>query len=462
MFLVRTDLLYANPDRLCYGVAVTDIDGDGLFEFVVAGFGCANIALKWTGRGYLDCADAVFADPHGQAIGLAAGDLDADGVEELYILNSDTFAGSKHQNDRLFALHGGTRVDLFAQPEAAAITNPSAGRSVAVIDRTGAGRYAFVVANYGARMRLYELDNQWRLGEHSRAAGLTYASGGRGLAVGQLFGSDVDIVCINERGPNLVLANAGDGTFSDVAAACGLQDRLLHGRGISLFDANDDGRLDIAYGNWEGEQRLWIRDDGPYAFVDCSPASFAQPGRVRTVIAADFDNDGNPEVFFNCMGEPNRLFGRRDGAWVALDIGDARESDGLGTGAAIADLDGDGRLELLIAHGESAPQPLSLYHVAPNTNHWLRVRPLTRAGAPARGALVVVQMGHRRVAQSIDGGSGYLCQMEPIAHFGLGTVRDIDQVSIQWPSGATIIITRPHVDQVLIVPHPAVDDDQIL
>jgi hypothetical protein len=52
--------------------------------------------------------------------------------------------------------------------------------------------------------------------------------------------------------------------------------------------------------------------------------------------------------------------------------------------------------------------------------------------------------------------------MEPVAHFGLGTVRDIDQVSIQWPSGATTIITRPHVDQVLIVPHPAVDDDQIL
>ncbi len=462
MFIARNDLLYANPDRMYYGIAVTDIDGDGLFEFVVAGFGYANIALKWTGRGYLDCADAVIADPQGQAIGLAAGDIDSDGIEELYVLNSDTFAGAKQQSDRLYALHGGARVDLFAQPEAAVIANTSAGRSVAVIDRMGSGRYAFVVANYGARMRVYELDAQWRLTEQSRTALLTYASGGRGLAVGQLFGTDVDILCINERGPNLVLANAGDGTFTDVAAACGLQDRLLHGRGVSLFDANDDGRLDIAHGNWEGEQRLWVRDGGPYAFVDCSTAAYATPGRVRTVIAADFDNDGNPEIFFNCMGEPNRLFGRRNGNWVPLEMGDAREADGLGTGAAIADLDGDGRLELLIAHGESAPQPLSLFHVAPNTNHWLRIRPLTRAGAPARGALVVVQLGERSIAQSIDGGSGYLCQMEPIAHFGLGTVRDIDQVSIQWPSGATTIITRPHVDQVLIVPHPAVDDDQIV
>lgn len=462
MFIARTDLLYANPDRMSYGVAVSDIDGDGLYEFVVTGFGYPNIALKWTGRGYLDCADAVFADPHGQAIGVAAGDLDADGIEEVYILNSDTFAGSKQQRDTLFALHGGTRVDLFAQPEAELLANPSAGRSVAVIDRYGNGRYSFVVANYGARMRVYELDARWQLSEQSRATQLTYASGGRSLATGQLFGSDVDLICINERGPNLVLANAGDGTFHDVALACGLQDRLQHGRGVALFDANDDGRLDIACGNWEGDQRLWVRNDGAYAFVDIAPAGFAAPGRVRTVIAADFDNDGNPEVFFNCMGEPNRLFGRRDGAWIALDLGDAREADGLGTGAAIADLDGDGRLELLIAHGESAPQPLSLFHVAPNSNHWLRVRPLTRAGAPARGALVVIQMGNRRVAQTIDGGSGYLCQMEPVAHFGLGAIRDIDQLSIQWPSGATTIITRPHVDQLLVVPHPAVDDDQLL
>ncbi len=462
MFIARNDLLYDNPARMSYGISVTDIDGDGLYEFVVTGFGYPNIALKWTGRGYLDCADAVIADPNGQAIGVAAGDIDSDGMEELYILNSDTFAGDKQQRDRLFALHGGARVDLFAQPEAELLANPSAGRSVAAIDRFGSGRYSFVVANYGARMRVYELDARWQLSEQSHAAHVTYASGGRGLATGQLFGNDVDIICINERGPNLILANAGDGTFLDVAASCGLQDRLMHGRGVTLFDANDDGRLDIAYGNWEGAQRLWVRTGGPYAFVDVATAEYAAPSRVRTVIAADFDNDGNPEIFFNCMGEPNRLFGRRDGHWVSLDIGDAREPDGLGTGAAIADLDGDGRLELLIAHGESAPQPLSLFHVAANTNHWLRVRPLTRAGAPARGALVVIHMGDRRVAQTIDGGSGYLCQMEPVAHFGLGTQRDIDQLSIQWPSGATTIITRPHVDQLLIVPHPAVDDDQIL
>jgi hypothetical protein len=128
----------------------------------------------------------------------------------------------------------------------------------------------------------------------------------------------------------------------------------------------------------------------------------------------------------------------------------------------VADIDGDGRLELLITHGESAPQPLSYYHIPANGNHWLRIRPLTRSGAPARGALVTIQQGDRITASVIDGGSGYLCQMEPVAHFGLGQNTSIDQVSIQWPSGATTIITRPHADQLIVVPHPAVDDDQIL
>lgn len=461
MFIARHDLLFHNDDRLSYGVAVCDIDGDGQFEFVVTGFGYANLALKWNGRGLLDTADAVLADAQRQAIGIAAGDIDGDGIEEIYVINGDTFAVPAHAADRLFALHGGQRVDLFEQPETQLIANRHDSRSVVALDRWGHGRYAFVVANYGAMMRLYELDGQWQLSEQARGAGLNYATGGRALAAAPLFGSDVDVVVINERGPNLLFRNNGDGTFSDIATTMGVSDRHQNGRGVALFDANDDGALDLVYGNWEGPHRLWVRTpDTP--FFDYAPHDLALPSRIRTVIAADFDNDGNPEIFFNHFDSANRLFGRRNGQWVELDIGDAREAESFGTGAAIADIDGDGRLELLIAHGETAPQPLSFYHVPANGNHWLRVRPLTRAGAPARGALVTIAYATKKVAHVIDGGSGYLCQMEPVAHFGLGTETHVDTVTIQWPSGATTIIQRPHVDQLLVIPHPAVDDDQIL
>jgi hypothetical protein len=187
---------------------------------------------------------------------------------------------------------------------------------------------------------------------------------------------------------------------------------------------------------------------------DIAPPEMAQPSRIRTVIAADFDNDGYEELFFNNIGEPNRLFALRDGDWQSIPLGDASEPDGLGTGAAVADINGDGRLELLIAHGESSPQPLSLYHTVTNSNHYLRVLPLTRYNAPARGAMVTLQTSTRTQRRAIDAGSGYLCQMEPVAHFGLGQAMSVEHITIHWPDGATHRIENPLIDQLLRVPYP--------
>jgi hypothetical protein len=176
------------------------------------------------------------------------------------------------------------------------------------------------------------------------------------------------------------------------------------------------------------------------------------------VIAADFDNDGYEELFFNNIGEPNRLFGLRDGAWTALPIGDALEPYGLGTGAAVADLDGDGRLELLISHGESGLQPLTLYHSPKNGNHWLRVLPRTLHGAPARGGVVSLLAGGRRQIRVIDAGSGYLCQMEPVAHFGLGMADTVESVEVRWPDGVTLTLHNPPIDCLLRVDYPDQED----
>ena len=110
-----------------------------------------------------------------------------------------------------------------------------------------------------------------------------------------------------------------------------------------------------------------------------------------------------------------------------------------GPGGAIADMDGDGQLELLLAHGESGAQELSLYHVTQGGgNHWLRVMPLTRNNAPARGAKVTVTLSdNTQLTRVVDGGSGYLCQMEPVAHFGLGSQR-AERLRIEWPDGQTV------------------------
>ncbi|MDX2216200.1 MAG: CRTAC1 family protein [Oculatellaceae cyanobacterium bins.114] len=457
MFIDKSSLLLHNPAQLNYGIAVTDIDGDGFFELFVAGFGERNLVLKWQGEGFVDIADDVLADEGRRAIGVAAGDLDGDGREEIYVLNTDSFTGRKQFGDRLFDWQDGIWQDLFSLPQNQDSLNLTAGRSVAWVDRYGNGKYGCMVANYGGPMRLYELNGDGMLADVAPEAGVDFRTGGRGLVAAPLVSDRMDIFAANENGANFLFRNQGDGTFVEIAAIANLNDPYEHGRGIAVLDANGDGRFDLVYGNWEGPHRLYLQQE-PSKFRESAPLAMAIPSRIRTVIAADFDNDGYDELFFNNIGQPNRLFGWRNSKWISLDTGDALEPSGLGTGAAVGDFDGDGRLELLIAHGESGAQPLSLYHVAhqeASSRHgWLRVLPLTPYGAPARGTIVSLTTADRRQTKVIDAGSGYLCQMEPVAHFGLGTQTQIESVEVRWLDGAIAKISSPNTNQLIRVPYP--------
>lgn len=453
MFIDRSALLADNPIQLNYGVAVSDVDGDGAFELFVAGYGYRNLVLKWDGTAFRDIANETLADATRQAIGVAACDFDGDGREEIYVLNTDTFWGEKRFGDRLFAFGFDHWEDLFSLPGNQKAVNQTAGRSVAALDRNGSGRYGFFVANYGGPMRLYELNPDGLLMDVAEEAGVNLVTGGRGVLTGPLMSERMDIFAINEHGANFFFRNLGNGRFEEIAAELGLDDPDEHGRGLAVLDANDDGRLDIVYGNWEGPHRLFLRSPDN-RFTESAPPHLASPSRIRTVIAADFDNDGYQEIFFNNIAQRNRLFGWREGRWKPLEIGEALEPFGFGTGGAVGDFDGDGRLELLLAHGEQALQPLTLYHSVENGNNWLRILPLTRQGAPARGALVTIMADARIQTRIIDAGSGYLCQMEPVAHFGLGKIGAVEWVEVRWPDGTKKRLEAPDIRQTLRVSHP--------
>jgi hypothetical protein len=453
MFIDKSKILLDNPTQNNYGIAVTDVDGDGFFEVFVAGFSGPNLVLKYNGKGFVNIADETLADSGRRAIAVAAGDIDGDGQEEIYVLNTDTFSGRKQFCDRLFDYRDGKWVDLFSLPENQDALNPTAGRSVICIDRNGNGKYGFVVANYGGPMRLYELNDKGCLVDVAPEAGVNLTSGGRSLISLPLVSDCMDIFAANEYGSNFLFCNQGDGTFKEIAKLAGVDDPDENGRGLVAFDADGDGRFDIVYGNWLGPHRMYLQ--GVLGqFKNVAPPDLAVPSPIRTVIAADFDNDGYEELFFNNIGEPNRLFAYRDGTWKAIDTGDAWEPDGLGTGAAVGALDEDGQLGIFIAHGEAAPQPLTLYSPIENQNAWLRVLPFTAWGAPARGAVVTLIGERRTQRRAIDAGSGYLCQMEPVAHFGLGQNQNVKRVEIKWPDGATATISSPKTNQLIRVPHP--------
>jgi hypothetical protein len=140
--------------------------------------------------------------------------------------------------------------------------------------------------------------------------------------------------------------------------------------------------------------------------------------------------------------------------WRLGDPGPATWPTGAGTGAAVADVDGDGVLELLVCHGEASEQPLALFKAANAGNNWVRYAPVTRFGAPARGATVRLTAGGRTQVRVIDGGSGYLCQMEPVAHFGLGELTTTESVRVTWPDGAEVMLRGQAIRHTHRVEYP--------
>lgn len=513
MFIKTNWLKNLDTSQLNYGVAVSDVDNDGSLEWIVAGFSGPNFVLKFdrATKRLINLAQDhrynAIADQGGQAIGVCACDIDGDGREEIYFLNTNNaYAGRADYGDSLFKWRNGKYVNLYTDPVNSRMEAKSfAGRSVACIDRLGTGKYSIVIATYSrggvGNFALVEMDENHPSNEVSTGnivlknvasvAKIDKATGGRGLVVGPILGNNgrSDIFFGNEGNPwmgnpgdNFLFKNLGNGSFEDIAEQAEIQDKYNNARGISLADFNRDGLLDIAYGNWEGEHRLFMQFKAvgeARKFRNIANRQYAVPTKIRTVIAADFDNNGDTDIFMNNIcshrdpndREPNKLFtiipnqfnNSSDPEIKKMNIGQAKEPRGFGTGAAITDMDGDGVLDLLISHGESQTQPLKVYRVNRDVSrnqagkyNWVRVFPRTKYGAPARGALVKLTTRTGRVYSSvIDGGSGYLCQMEPVAHFGLGEDKPM-KLDVQYPDGVVVSasLRKSDKNKVHFVDHP--------
>jgi len=449
-FSDRSHLLRPNPPERSYGCAIVDADGDGRPEILCGTVAGPNRLFKSQGRTWVDVAPAELADAGASAIGVAAADANGDGRMDFYILNTSAFAGPNSEPDRLFInLGDGRYEDVMARhPQ----RNLAAGRSVAWLDVLGDGQLSAYVCNYGAPNRLYFNDGSGNWPDRAPHFGLHRVTGGRGLVCQDILGGDaMDIFCVNENDANTFFRNTG-GKFVETAAELGLTDPETHGRGVAVIDARGDGRAGLVYGNWEGPHRFMAWERRAKRFVDLATPDFAQPSRIRTVIVADFDNDGLDEIFMNNLGQTNRMFKVKEGGeLLECHIPEAEYPEGAGTGASVGDLDGDGFLDLFVAHGESAPQPNALLFGRPNGNHWLRIHPRTAAGAPAIGAKVTVTYdtpeGGRQRTRWIDGGSGYLCQMEPVAHFGLGPATRIRDARVQFSTGEVHYLRELAADQ---------------
>lgn len=107
----------------------------------------------------------------------------------------------------------------------------------------------------------------------------------------------------------------------------------------------------------------------------------------------------------------------------------------VGRGSATTDFDNDGRLDVLVSYNNDQAR---LYHNQTSAGNWIGFQ-LTGTGmnTGAVGARVTVAVGEQRQMDEVKVGSSYLGSSDPRLHFGLGTAKRVDQVSVRWPWAAT-------------------------
>ncbi len=243
----------------------------------------------------------------------------------------------------------------------------------------------------GTTNRLYKNNRDGTFSDVTEKAGLTKLGWASAVAVGDYNNDGFDDLFITYYGQNQLYRNNGDGTFTDVTEKAGLlHDGTRWGSGCTFVDYDRDGRLDIAvanylqfdtnkipkpgessYCNWKGipvncgprglppgDVTLY-HNNGDGTFTDVtvrSGMSKAKGSYCMTTAAADFDNDGWPDIYVACDSTPSFLFkNNHDGTFtdIGLESGVALNEDGMeqaGMGLGIGDYNLDGNLDILKTH----------------------------------------------------------------------------------------------------------------
>ncbi len=186
----------------------------------------------------------------------------------------------------------------------------------------------------------------------------------------------------------------------------------------------------------------------------------------------DYDNDGARDLFManghvldniqryhadTRYAEPKLMF-RNNGHGVFENVSDLLGRDfqlpRVSRGAAIADFDNDGDLDILVNNNGQAPQLLR--NDGGNSNHWLELLLIgTKSNRDGVGARVKVSAGNLILYDQRKGGMSYQSAQDPRLHFGLGPHSNIDAIQIFWPSGSVTRLARVKSDQIIAVKEDA-------
>lgn len=423
------------------GAVFVDYDNSGHQSLYVLNAGGPNRLYHNDGHGYFNdvAVQAGVANVGGFATSAAWGDYDNDGYLDLYVTNYGTCPNGDltslvYQTGRLF--HNERNGTFSDQTGLLRQSNPrstmGAGFQAAWFDYNGTGRLSLYVANdfVGPSPQRNHLwrndgrgkDSRWVFTDVSSKSGTNLAISAMGIAIGD-YNRHLHLdLALSNMGPNKLLRNNGDGTFTDVTDAAGINRPMPHlGEEMPVTWAM--GFYDLNLDGWED---LYV-----------AAGSLGDQGYYQ-----EFQTN---QVFVNAG----------DGTFLDLSAASQADDDGFSRGVAFADYDRDGRMDLYVVNQNGSPR---LYrNVTPyDGRHWLEVQTVgTLSNRDGCGARVIVSIGgHRLLRQVFCGSTGLASGSDRVLHFGLGKVSKIDQMDILWPSGIREIVHNIGVDQMLTVTEP--------
>ncbi len=477
------------PETMGPGCAFIDYDNDGWPDILLIN------GENWPGhpgaattpRLYHNNHNGTFTDVTAKAglavpmfgLGVAIGDYDNDGFDDIFI----TALGQNH----LFHNNGnGTFTDVT---KAAGLWGPNEfSTSAAFVDYDRDGKLDLVVANYvqwsqpgdlfctldgthksyctpesykGTSVRLWHNLGNGKFEDATQKAKIfDNTSKSLGVAILDYNGDGwPDILIANDTQPNKLYLNKQDGTFEEKGVSAGIafsEDGVARaGMGVDAADYDRSGRPSLIITNFANQMLSLYHNEGNGLFVDEAPSS--EVGRATLVTLGfgcfffDYDNDGWPDILVTdghiedqiekvqkrvAYAEPPHVFRNLGGGKfveVTQSLGAAFASPRVGRGAAYADINNEGVLDVLMTTNGGRAY---LFHNEGGTNQSLRIKLVgTKSNRDGIGAVITVTSGGGKQTKMVRSGSSYLSQSELVATFGVGQNRKVDAIEIQWPSG---------------------------
>ncbi len=492
------------------GVAVMDYDGDGLPDLFftngsrLEGFGDepAPVSLLYRnfGNRFVDVTETSGVGRTGWGQGVCVGDYDNDGWTDLYV----TYYG----HNLLYRNRGDGTFEERAKQSKVAGEKPRWGTGCTFVDYDRDGDLDLFVANYvgyqhaaafepGSKPECVWLGAPVPCGPRGleRDFNLLYQNNGDGTfrdvsdvskitstegyysfqPVTADFDDDgwPDIYVSCDSTPNILYRNNRNGTFTDIGFISGSAlsggGHEQAGMGVAVTDYDRDGRTDILVTNFVGDTPTLYQNLGGNFFSDVTLQSGL--GRYLQYLGwgalfFDWDNNGwqdllmvNGHVYKEVdkyeVGSylQSKLLYRNHGDGTFEDVsregGPAILEKSASRGAACADFDADGDLDLVVTRMKGLP---SLLLNQTKGGNWIMIRLVGEASnQSAIGARVILEVKGQCQSREVRSASSFFSSNGLRLHFGLAKAKQIDRLTVHWPSGKVSTLTDLAANRVLVI-----------